>query len=112
MNPIRILYIKLVLATLFFLVLPVVLLAGPPEDVSGLIKETRAKVTGVGAGFVFVDDVALGQLVQHGAHFRKHFCGFLRVGGGTQIADSIPSRLVIVPVASSLLFVRADALQR
>ena len=63
-------------------------------------------------GFVLVDDIRLRKLVQHGAHLRKHFCCLLGVGHRAQVANGIPCRLVVVTVASSLLFVRADALQR
>lgn len=47
-----------ILAFACLALLPAVLYSGAPEEVSGEINQTRAKVTGVGVDFVLLDDAA------------------------------------------------------
>ena len=61
--------------------------------------------------FVFVNDVALGKFVKHGAHEGQQRRGFFGVGRRTKLADSVAGCLVLVAVAVALLFVGADALE-
>ena len=61
--------------------------------------------------FVFVDDVALGQLIQHAEYRIDLAFGFFAIGGRTQFADCVTCGLVVVSVVRLTLGVLTDALK-
>lgn len=63
------------------------------------------------ACFVLVDDVLLGQAVNHRRHFRQLRFELLGVRGGTVLAKGIPHRFVVITVAETLRLIGADALE-
>ena len=57
-----------------------------------------------------MDDVALSQLVQHGAHQGKLCCGFSGIRDRAQDANRVAGRLVVETIVQTLLLRLADAL--
>jgi len=57
-----------------------------------------------------VDDVALGQLVQHGAHQGKLCSGLSGIRDRAQDANRVTGRLVVETIVQTLLLRLADAL--
>ena len=58
-----------------------------------------------------MDDVPLGQFVQHCTHDGKKRRSFFGVGGVAQVAHGVAGRLVLVTVAVALLLVGTNALE-
>ena len=63
------------------------------------------------ACFVLVDDVFLGQTVNHGRHLGQLLLQLFDVRGSTVLAEGIPHGLVVVTVAEALGLVGTDPLQ-
>ena len=63
------------------------------------------------ACFVFVNDVLLGESVNHRSHFRELIFELLGICCGAILPQSIPHCLVIIAVAETLGLVGADALE-
>mgnify|MGYP001598390495 CR=1 FL=1 len=59
---------------------------------------------------VLVDDVALGQLIEHAAHLGQQFHRFLLVGARADVAYGVPRGLVLIAIALVAGLALADAL--
>lgn len=72
-----------------------------------VLREAALEVT----RFVFVNDVALYQLVQHGNHHGKTLCCFFLVGRNTKATNGVARSFVVVCVVHPTFFVGTDALK-
>ena len=80
------------------------------ERLLELVDENRQTALEVG-GLVDVNDVVLGQFVQHGHHTGQHFSSFFPAGQGAQFAHRVAGGLMVITVAQTLGVVAADALE-
>ncbi len=62
-------------------------------------------------GFVLMDDMALGQFVEHSNHFRIKIRGFLFVSGLSQLLNRITRCLCIITIMQPSLLGLSDSLQ-
>lgn len=63
------------------------------------------------ASLVLVNDVFLGQTVNHGRHLGQLLLQLFGIRGSTELAEGIPHGLVVVTVAEALGLVGTDPLQ-
>src|SRR6476469_4871361 len=63
------------------------------------------------SSFVLVDDVLLGQTVQHRSHLLQQLLSSRFIGGRAQLFDSSTGGFVLVTVQHALGFVAADAFE-
>jgi len=69
--------------------------------------------TGLQVGsLVLVDDILLGQLVDHGDYFREQFDHLFLVGFGTEFFDGITRGFCIIPVVQPFCFGLPDPFKR
>ena len=91
--------------------LNVVLTAMRPKSSRLLSHHVSHERTFKVARFVFVDDILLGQPVNHGGHLREVLSKRLLVCGGTELPQGIPHGFVVIPVAETLGLIGTNALE-
>ena len=89
----------------------VVLTAMRPKSSRLLSSQVSHERTFQIARFVFVDDVLLGQPVNHRSHLWEVLCEHLFVRGGAELPQRIPHGFVVIPIAKTLGLIGTDALQ-
>jgi len=63
------------------------------------------------ARFVLVNDVLLGQTINHGRHLGQLLLQLFGIRGSTVLAEGIPHGLVVIAVAETLGLVGSDPLE-
>ena len=86
--------------------------SGPTKLVSHLERvDEFCQLAFVVSSFVFVDDVLLGQTVQHRRHFLQQLLSRRFVSGFAQALDGRTGGFMLVTVQHALGFVAADAFE-